>query len=344
MKHDVSRFPVLTPESARGAPSAGPVRFSVTDAPDRERPGIYRDFFGRSVMGIDVEPMRDATFDADVVLQSLPGLQLFSGHVYGSRNRRTPELLADGRDEFTLFVNLGGPYLISQCDRELLLADGEATLVSTADPCSFMHHPPGGVLALRFPRLQLTPLASGLEDCCLRPIRRDTVALQLLTRYVQVGWEERTIASGDVQRLFVTHVGDLMAHALGATRDGEHMAQRRGLSAARLHALKQDIGQRLDQADLSVGELARRHGCTPRLVQRLFEQEGETFTEYVLAQRLARAYRLLGDPRRQGEKISAVAYDCGFGDVSYFNRMFRRRYGVAPSDVRAQALREPMSH
>jgi AraC-like DNA-binding protein len=69
----------------------------------------------------------------------------------------------------------------------------------------------------------------------------------------------------------------------------------------------------------------------------MFESEGTTFTEHVLAQRLARAHRVLVDPRRSGEKISAVAYDCGFGDVSYFNRAFRQRYGAAPSDVRAQA-------
>ena len=83
--------------------------------------------------------------------------------------------------------------------------------------------------------------------------------------------------------------------------------------------------------------LAARHHCTPRFIQRLFETEGTTFTEYVLARRLAHAHRMLADPRRAGEKIMAVAYDCGFGDLSYFNRVFRRRYGAAPSDVRAQA-------
>ena len=50
--------------------------------------------------------------------------------------------------------------------------------------------------------------------------------------------------------------------------------------------------------DLSVAALAARHGCTPRFVQRLFEAEGTTFTEYVLAERLARAHRMLMDPRR----------------------------------------------
>src|SRR5215510_12826016 len=70
---------------------------------------------------------------------------------------------------------------------------------------------------------------------------------------------------------------------------------------------------------------------------RLFESEGTTFTEYVLAQRLVRAHRLLTDARYAGEKISAIALDAGFGDVSYFNRVFRRRYGVAPSELRVGA-------
>jgi len=36
-------------------------------------------------------------------------------------------------------------------------------------------------------------------------------------------------------------------------------------------------------------------------------------------------------------KITAVAYDVGFGDLSYFYRVFRRRFGATPSDIRAQA-------
>ena len=61
-----------------------------------------------------------------------------------------------------------------------------------------------------------------------------------------------------------------------------------------------------------------------------------------MAQRLACAYRMLRDPRRAGEKISAIAYDVGFADVSYFNRAFRARYGVAPSDLRAETRQSLM--
>jgi AraC-like DNA-binding protein len=66
---------------------------------------------------------------------------------------------------------------------------------------------------------------------------------------------------------------------------------------------------------------------------------GTTFTEYVLMQRLDRARGMLVDPRFREQKISTIAYDSGFADVSYFNRMFRRNYGESPSDVRALAHR-----
>lgn len=64
---------------------------------------------------------------------------------------------------------------------------------------------------------------------------------------------------------------------------------------------------------------------TTRYVQKLFETEGTTFGEYVLNQRLAHAHGLLSDPRRAVEKAASVAFAAGFGDVSYFDRAFRRR-------------------
>ena len=57
----------------------------------------------------------------------------------------------------------------------------------------------------------------------------------------------------------------------------------------------------------------------------------------MLAQRLACAHRLLTDPRHDGEKISTIALDAGFGDLSYFNRAFRQRYGDTPSTIRMLA-------
>ena len=38
--------------------------------------------------------------------------------------------------------------------------------------------------------------------------------------------------------------------------------------------------------------------------------------------------------RLRAMSISSIAYDVGFGDLSYFNRAFRRRYDATPSDIR----------
>ena len=52
---------------------------------------------------------------------------------------------------------------------------------------------------------------------------------------------------------------------------------------------------------------------------------------------LALAHRRLSDPASVSLPIGAIAADCGFGDLSYFNQSFRRAYGETPSDVRNRA-------
>ena len=335
---DLIQLPSSTLDILNGSPpsGSGPIRLSLDDAPERERPALYREFFGRSLFRLNVEPLRDHTLEVNVALQKLPGLHLFSGRLHGSRNQRTRAFLADGVDDFTLVVNLGGPYQVCQGQQELVLGDGEATFLTCAEPVSFAHHPPGDVLALQVPRVPFAPLVAGVEDRYLRRIPRDTPALRLLIDYVNVARDDQTIASHELQGLIVAHVYDLMAVSLGATRDATQAAHGGGVRAARLRAIKEDIAKNVDRADLSVAALAARHRCTPRCVQRLFAADDTTFTDYVLAQRLARAHRLLSDPSRGDDKITAIAFDAGFADVSYFNRAFRQRYGVAPSDVRAQ--------
>jgi AraC-like DNA-binding protein len=318
------------------SPPPGPVRLALPDWPERERPTVLREFFARLGFRYDIDPLPDVPFHVDLSLNMLPGLMIAAGKLHGSRNQRTRKHVEDGTNDAILMINLRGPHLIEQRNKELVLGDGEAAFVSAADPSSFTHKPPGNILALRFPKAPLAPLLRDPDNCYMRRIPGDSQALRFLTSYIAMAWNERTTASTELQHLMVTHVYDLMSVMVGATRDAEQAAQGGGLRAARLHTIKNDIAANLDRPDLSVTMLAERHGCTARLVQRLFEREGTTFTEYVLAQRLARAHRLLADPRRAGEKISAIALDAGFGDLSYFNRAFRRRYGETPSAMRSR--------
>jgi AraC-like DNA-binding protein len=340
---DLTRLPSVTPELLLGSaplpPPSGPIRCSLGHAPEGERAALLQESFARLGFAYQINPLRDEPLEVDLALHALPGLRMLSGRLHGSRNQRTRAEVEDGTDDIGLIVNRRGQHLIAQGKHELVLGDGEAAFVSLSDPSCFTHKPPGDLLALRFPRAQFAPLVNGALQRTMQPIPNGMPALRLLTSYIEIAWDDHTNASCELRHLTVAHVYDLMAVLIGATRDAAEVAHGRGLRAARLHAIKQEIAGSLDDPALSVGALALRHGCTPRFIQRLFEAEGTTLTDYVLAQRLARAHRLLSDPRLAGEKISTVAFDVGFGDLSYFYRAFRRHYGASPSDVRAQTRR-----
>jgi AraC-like DNA-binding protein len=81
-----------------------------------------------------------------------------------------------------------------------------------------------------------------------------------------------------------------------------------------------------------------------RSAVRVFERDDLTYSQLVLEHRLDRAYHLLCDPRLANRSISAIAYDVGFGDLSYFNRTCRRRDQQTPTDMRLGRLtRDPIS-
>lgn len=82
----------------------------------------------------------------------------------------------------------------------------------------------------------------------------------------------------------------------------------------------------------SLGVMAHLAGLSPYYFLRAFEGvTGATPHQYLLRSRLRRAAVML---RTGGEKVLDVAFDCGFGDVSNFNRCFRSEFGLSPRRFR----------
>ena len=114
--------------------------------------------------------------------------------------------------------------------------------------------------------------------------------------------------------------------------------QARGARAARLQAVRQDIAAHFSQTGFSVADVARRQGVSPRYLQMLLAEAGQSFSTLVQEARLDLARRLLANPRRDATPISDVAMSVGFGDLSHFNRSFRRRFGMTPREARGEGV------
>jgi AraC family transcriptional regulator len=93
--------------------------------------------------------------------------------------------------------------------------------------------------------------------------------------------------------------------------------------------------ERHPHAGLTLGRLARVAGLSPYHFLRTFERlTGITPHQYVLRARLREAAMRLVEDNEPG-RVLDVALDCGFGDVSNFNRAFRAEFGVNPRRYRA---------
>jgi uncharacterized membrane protein YkvA (DUF1232 family)/AraC-like DNA-binding protein len=149
--------------------------------------------------------------------------------------------------------------------------------------------------------------------------------------------EDAALILPTLQYLAATSIYKLIGTALGATYSGPAIANRRNMCAVRLKAIKADILENLGD-ELTVTAVALRQGITSRYIHMLFEMEGVTFSKFVLGQRLMRAHGMISDPRTD-LNIATVAFAAGFGDLSYFNRTFRRRFGATPSELRKTATR-----
>jgi AraC-like DNA-binding protein len=131
-----------------------------------------------------------------------------------------------------------------------------------------------------------------------------------------------------------THLLDLASIGLGARGDLAIAARRRGLRAVRLKAVLGILERRFHEPDFSAQRLAATAGLSERYVNELLFEAGASFTTRLNELRLRRAADLLahGDQRR----ISDIAFECGFNDLSYFNRCFRRRFGLTPTAARGR--------
>jgi AraC-like DNA-binding protein len=320
---------VLTASS----PETSVARFSTEGLAPRDRFAVWCEVFGRGLLRADIEQMSDGPFRASATMRQLAGIRMMSAATTGLIYRRPPELVVSDDLVFSFGAAKGSQ--AQQLGREASAEDGDALLMLSGEWSLVSRASEGRFDAIRVPRTMLTPAVRNVEDLYCRRIPSHIPSLRLLTRYLAIVGNPDLIATPELQHAAATHIVDLIALTLGATREAAEAAQGRGVRAARLYAIKQDIAGTLDRPDLSVATLALRHGCTPRFIQRLFEAEGTSFTEYVLGQRLARAHRMLTDPQRAGDKISTIALDAGFADLSYFNRAFRRRFGDTPSGMRA---------
>jgi len=310
------------------------IRFSTADLAEKDRVAIWREQYVRKALKLDIEPINGTAFECSVMFRMLPGVQIMSTALSPVRITRGRQFLADGNGDLIFIINQSGTATALARGREIMLSEGDGLLMSASEVKVFDRHSHGGSLSFRVPRSALSKIVGGVDDSVMQLIPKGSEILKLLAGYAAPLLNDVTLSTPEFRCTAVNHLLDLIALALGATDESAALANGRALPAARLKMAKSYIIANSHQRCLSVGTVAAQLGMTPRNLQRLFASEGTTFSEFLLAWRLSRAHRMLTEPRLAQSAVATIAYDAGFGDLSYFNRTFKRCYGAPPRAVR----------
>ncbi|KPA87920.1 DNA-binding domain-containing protein, AraC-type [Pseudomonas asplenii] len=240
----------------------------------------------------------------------------------------------DDNDCFFLVHQSSGSARIEHGAQQSLLQPGDLVLLDATRPCDIRFQGMAGQLSLILPRHTVQRLASGRRLLLNRTLRADSgpgrIAGALVTELFESSSDtpEATEAMMDALLHLIRPLvsEDIRQHPSCAPRT----------QAQLLNRAQQVINDDLANPELSPALIARAMGCSLRTLHRLFAHEGITLGRYIMERRLERCAESLAQHVDQ-QKISAVAFDWGFSDLSHFSRAFKARYGQSPKDFRMAA-------
>ncbi|MDX3453380.1 helix-turn-helix domain-containing protein [Streptomyces sp. ME02-8801-2C] len=96
------------------------------------------------------------------------------------------------------------------------------------------------------------------------------------------------------------------------------------------------IDRHLHDPWLSAAQVAGVMGISVRHLGRIFESTGRSPVRHITERRLVGAHRELTAPGARETRIADVAHRWGFSSQAHFARLFRTRFGVTPSEARAE--------
>jgi AraC-like DNA-binding protein len=298
----------------------------------------WREQYARRWLNIDFEPMPDTPVRVPRVIPIFEDLRIVRAAFSPGFTFRDRELVKDGDDSFVVIISQSRTIDIKQHRaHDLRLGYGDATVLHVG--ATGRVGSPRGIerIGVAIPRSEFTARSAHPDDAVMQLVRRRSEGLKLLCGYIGSLEKNRLGAWREGRETIRQQIIDLAVLAITA-HAGIGESGLSAVAAARLDAALDYIAAHFEEPELSVAMVASSQGISPRYLQRLIEASGTSFTARVNDLRLQKALTLLSEARDSGRRISDIAFDVGFSDLSHFNRLFRSRFGDTPRGVREQRL------
>lgn len=243
--------------------------------------------------------------------------------------RSSQRCTSDGGDEIYVGLLVDGPSRINQNGNDRTLAAGNLYVTDFARPVR-AEWSPHREIAIVIPRERVTAVA-GRRAIMLGGTRLDQHGLaELLASHMALTARRMRSMSLTERKAAIDAAVDLACALLRTAADNAgELLPNDILAVARII-----IDQRHTDTELSPAHIAAAVGCSRSELYRAFAGQPESVAASIWAARLDRARSMLALRPALDLSIGQISARCGFLDPSTFNRMFRNRYGMTPSEMR----------
>jgi AraC-like DNA-binding protein len=311
----------------------GRLIFRSDDFPERNRFSRFCEEVMPHLAAAAARPRGKGRFKIAVDIQQADDTQIGAVETTPLDLVRTPAHVRDRDDAISLILCRSGNLraVAGRDGQDLRAGDGVALDRAVASIVQASAESRFWIVTV--PRTRLAGLLPDIGSLAGTKLVRGHPAVRLLFGYLDAVYALDFSDEAHAAQVFANHLVDLIVLALGARGDARERVA--GVRAARRATILREIDANLDDPRLNAAVIAHRLGISPRYVHQLFREIGQTFSAYVLDQRLERVAQQLREPRGAQQKIADIAFAAGFIDLSHFNRSFRRRFGETPTAIRA---------
>jgi AraC-like DNA-binding protein len=304
-------------------------RLSTAELPPSQRVPFWQGIFAAGNQSLSIETHPE-DFRGELTRLSAGELEITSVFSTPLATRRPP---SDER-AFTLQLVYAGHCHFRHAGADFVAETGDMMLVDASKPYEVAFTRPVQGLVLSLPWQRFGGHARELEARVGRPLNLGSGHAAVLSGFIRSAWQQLVERDDHDGAQWPQAASDLIWELLTSVLQGEQLtALMRNRAEELRHAAAALVNARLGDPGFGSSALAAALGVSARYLQQVFAEAGTTPSRFLLARRLDVAAERL----RHGGRYSSItdtALECGFNDLSYFSRTFRRRFGVSAHEYR----------
>lgn len=308
-------------------------KFDLEDLPEHERFAAWQE---------SIACLFDVTLDPAIPPNHFSGLitacHLGSLILANARipkqcfNRRRKLIAQDGIDHFLVQVFRQGRNVGQLETSNLEAQPGDVALLDLGQPFK-THTETQDSLSLVIPRPMLEQRLKSAERFHGQVLPRQSPLGQLLGEHLHTLWQVSQATNLEQANIIAESAVALVASYFGQSPFSDLPQHETALGLS----IRRYIAGNFQDRTLGPDTLVTSFRISRAQLYRMFKPHGGV-ARYIQDQRLNWCFKELAAPANRRRRVSEVAYMAGFADEAHFSRLFRRTFGLSPSEVRPHLL------